>query len=207
MSKLRVAIYARVSKAEEGSQDPENQLMQLRQWCESGGHTIVKEYVERVSGTKGTEARQQLKALLSAAHRREFDLVLFWALDRFSREGMVKTIGYLERLTKAGVDFHSYTEEWLATDNELVRDILLAALAGLAKQEAVKISERTKVGLARARAAGKTLGRPSLDPSIEAKIIAAKKKDRSLSQRALAKQFGVSAQTVKKVLTAADMIK
>lgn len=207
MSKLRVAIYARVSKAEDGAQDPENQLRQLRDWCAAAGHTIVHEYVERGSGTKGTDSRQQLKALLNSAHRREFDLVLFWALDRFSREGMVKTVGYLERLTKSGVAFHSYTEEWLATDNELVSGILLAAIAGLAKQEAIKISERTKAGLDRARAAGKQLGRRSLDPSIEDAIIAAKKKDASLSQRALGRKFSVSAQTVAKVLRGANMIK
>ena len=50
------------------------------------------------------------------------------------------------------VSFHSYTEPHLATDNELVRNVLLALLASLAKVEAQKISERTKAGMARARA-------------------------------------------------------
>lgn len=201
MSKHRVAIYARVSKAEQGAQDPENQLAQLRQWCDAGGHTIVEEYVERGSGTKGTAARQQLKALFDAAHRREFDLVLFWALDRFSREGMVRTVEYLKRLDAAGVKFHSFTEEWLSSDNELARDILLAVMASLAKQEAVKISERTKAGLARARAAGKSLGRPSLDPAVATKIKKAKLKNPSVSLRELSRQFKVSRTTVKKVLS------
>jgi DNA invertase Pin-like site-specific DNA recombinase len=57
---------------------------------------------------------------------------------------------------------HSYTEPHICTDNEFVRDISLALLATLAKQEAKKISERTKAGLARARAQGKRLGRPSI---------------------------------------------
>jgi DNA invertase Pin-like site-specific DNA recombinase len=70
--------------------------------------------------------------------------VLFWALDRFTREGMVPTIMHLQRLAACGVGFHSYTEAHLATDNELVRNILLALLASLAKVEAQKISERTK---------------------------------------------------------------
>lgn len=207
MSKHRVAIYARVSKAEKGAQDPENQLAQLRQWCDAGGHTIVKEYVERGSGTKGTATRQQLKALLADAHRRGFDLVLFWALDRFSREGMVRTVEYLKKLDASGVKFHSYTEEWLSSDNELVRDILLAVMAGLAKQEAIKISERTKAGLERARAAGKTLGRPALDPKTVDAIKAARAKNPKVSERALSAEFGVSRGAVRRALKEGSVIK
>jgi Resolvase, N terminal domain len=76
----------------------------------------------------------------SAAARREFDLL---SLDRFSREGMAATIGHLQRLSTHGVGFHSFTEEHLSTDNELVRNILLATLASLAKLEREKISRRT----------------------------------------------------------------
>jgi Resolvase, N terminal domain len=59
----------------------------------------------------------------------------------------------------AATAFHSYSEPHLSTDNELVRDVLLALLASLAKLERQKISERTKAGLERARASGKRLGR------------------------------------------------
>jgi DNA invertase Pin-like site-specific DNA recombinase len=77
---------------------------------------------------------------------------LFWAPDRFSREGMAQTIAHLQRLTSYGVSFHSYSDPHLATDNELVRDVLLALLPSLAKVEAQKIAERTKAGMARASA-------------------------------------------------------
>jgi DNA invertase Pin-like site-specific DNA recombinase len=70
---------------------------------------------------------------------------------------MVPTIAHLQRLTQSGVAFHSYTEPLMSTDNELVRDIVLAVMASLAKQEAIRISERTKAGLARAIAKGKKL--------------------------------------------------
>jgi DNA invertase Pin-like site-specific DNA recombinase len=63
----------------------------------------------------------------------------------------------------SSVGFHSFTEAHLATDNELVRNILLALLASLAKVEREKISERTKAGMARARAKGKRIGRPPVD--------------------------------------------
>jgi DNA invertase Pin-like site-specific DNA recombinase len=154
---MRIAIYARVSTTDKG-QDPENQLRQLRQWCASAGHEIAHEYIDRESGRKGTDRRRQFAVLFEDAHKRKFDCVLFWALDRFTREGMQPTVMYLQRLASYGVGFHSYTEPHLATDSELVRDILLALLASLAKQEAKKISERTKAGLARARAQGKAPG-------------------------------------------------
>jgi DNA invertase Pin-like site-specific DNA recombinase len=84
---MRVAIYARVSTDEKG-QDPENQLRELRAWCASSGHTITQEYVEHESGRKGADKRKQFAALFDDAAKRKFDLVLFWALDRFSREGI-----------------------------------------------------------------------------------------------------------------------
>lgn len=154
----RVAIYARVSK-EDREQDPENQLLQLRSWCAAAGNQIVREYIDYTSGGKGPDKRPRLAAMMDEAHRRQFDLVLVWALDRLSREGMVPTIGHLQRLASYGVAFHSYTEPMLSTDNELVRDIVMAVMASLAKVERQKISERTKAGLQRAKAKGKRLGR------------------------------------------------
>jgi DNA invertase Pin-like site-specific DNA recombinase len=166
---MRIAIYARVSTDDKG-QDPENQLRQLRAWCASAGHEIAHEYIDHESGRKGTNGRKQFAALFEDAHKRRFDCVLFWALDRFSREGMVPTIMYLQRLSASGIAFHSYTEPHLVTDNELVRNTLLATLASLAKVEAQKISERTRAGMARARAQGKHIGRPSLSRKLREKI-------------------------------------
>jgi len=167
----RVAIYARVSTEDRG-QDPENQLAQLRVWCASAGHTIVGEYVDHASGSKGEAKRPRFAAMLDDAHKRKFDIVLCWALDRLSREGMVATVGYLQRLAAAGVAFHSYSEPALCSENEMVRDIVLAVMASLAKVERARISERTKAGLARTKAAGTRLGRPSLADGVRAQIAA-----------------------------------
>jgi DNA invertase Pin-like site-specific DNA recombinase len=158
----RVAIYARVSTEDKG-QDPENQLRHLRTWCARPGYVVTHEYVEHESGGKGTEYRKQLGQVFNDASRRAFDLLLVWSLDRFSREGMTATVVYLQRLSSYGVAFHSYSEEHLSTDNELVRNILLATLASLAKLEREKISQRTKAGLERARANGIRLGRPAFN--------------------------------------------
>jgi predicted site-specific integrase-resolvase len=120
-----VAIYARVSTDDKG-QTPDNQLLQLRAWCERMGHPVVREYVEHEKGGKGIEYRKQLAAMFAGAARREFDVLLVWSLDRFSREGMAATVAHLQRLASHGIAFRSFTEEHLSTENELVRNILLA---------------------------------------------------------------------------------
>src|SRR5262249_25536409 len=88
------------------------------------------------------------------------------------------------------------TEAHLSTDNELVGNILLAVMSSLAKVESQKIGERTRAGMARARAQGKHIGRPALDPALQRKI--SKRLGEGLSAYAIAKQLGISAHTVAK---------
>jgi DNA invertase Pin-like site-specific DNA recombinase len=167
---MRVAIYARVSTDDKG-QDPENQLRELRAWVVDSGHAITGEYVDYESGRKGADKRKQFASLFDDASKRKFYCVLlFWALDRFSREGMAQTILYLQRLSSYGIAFHSYSESHLATDNELVRNVLLALLSSLAKLEAQKISDRTKAGMMRAKAKGIRVGRPKLPVGLRHEI-------------------------------------
>ncbi len=192
---MRIAIYARVSTDDKG-QDPENQLRELRAWCANSGHVIIQEYVEYESGRKGADKRRQFAALLNDAAKRKFDCILFWALDRFSREGMAQTIAHLQRLWSYGVSFHSYTEPHLATDNELVRNILLALLSSLAKVEAQKISDRTKAGIARAKAKGIKIGRPRIGAELRQKI--AERAAKGDTPYAIAKAFGIDRHTAAK---------
>src|SRR5262245_4671470 len=185
---VRIAIYARVSTDDKG-QDPENQMRQLLQLFIYAGHTDVHEYVNHDSGRKNAKVRKQFAQLFEDAHKLKFDCVLFWALDRFTREGMTPTIGYLQRLASYGVSFHSYTEPHLSTDNELVGNILLAVMSSLAKVESQKIGERTRAGMERARVegtkSGKPIGRPKIDPALQRKI--AKQLGEGLSAYAVAK--------------------
>ena len=118
------------------------------------------------------------------------------ALDRFSREGMAQTIGYLQRLMSYAVTFHSYTEPHLATDNELVRNILLALLSSLAKVEAQKISERTKAGMARAKAKGIKIGRPRLGIEVRQQI--ARRVAKGEKPYSIAKALGIDRHTAAK---------
>lgn len=195
----RVAIYARVSTDDKG-QDPENQLRELRDWCANSGHSINGEFIDYESGRKGADRRKQFAALFDDAAKRKFDCVLFWALDRFSREGMTQTIMYLQRLASYGVAFHSYSEPHLATDNELVRNILLALLASLAKIEAQKISERTRAGMARAKSKGIRVGRPKLDAELRQKI--AHRAAKGETYYKIAKALGIDRHTAAKYSSA-----
>jgi DNA invertase Pin-like site-specific DNA recombinase len=97
--------------------------------------------------------------MFADADQHKFDLVLFWALDRFSREGTVRTLNYLEKLTATGVEWKSFTEGYLDSCG-IFKEAVLAILAVVAKQERVRLSERTLAGLEIARKAGRRGGRP-----------------------------------------------
>jgi DNA invertase Pin-like site-specific DNA recombinase len=150
------AIYARVSTKDR--QDAENQLRQLREFCASQGWTVCREYIDHASGKSDT-GRPEFQRLFEDAAQRKFDLVVFWALDRFSREGVLATLQYLQRLSGYGIGYRSFTEGYLDSCG-MFKDAVIGILAVVAKQERIRISERVQAGLHRARAAGRVGGRP-----------------------------------------------
>lgn len=154
----RVALYARVS-TKDGRQDTENQLIALREYCERQGWAVTAEYVDHETG--GTSKRPHFQQMFADARARRFDLVLFWSLDRLSREGVSATLNHLERLTASGVNWRSFTEEYLDSCG-MFKDAVLAILAVIAKQERVRRSERALAAVAKLRRQGRTehLGRP-----------------------------------------------
>jgi DNA invertase Pin-like site-specific DNA recombinase len=153
---MNVAIYARVSTKDKG-QEVRNQLEQLRSYCDKQGWHIVHEYIDQKSGKNGD--RDQFQRMMSHAYQREFDLVLFWSLDRFSREGSFETLQYLKKLDSHGVAFKSFTEQYL-DGTGIFKDAIIAILGALANQERVRLSERVHAGLERARKQGRVGGRP-----------------------------------------------
>jgi predicted site-specific integrase-resolvase len=107
---MNIALYARVSTRDKG-QDHENQLRELRAFVErkaSEDWTLAIEYVDKASAK--TADRPAFRKMLDAASRKEFDMVLFWSLDRFSREGVLETLQHLKALTSHGVEWFSYRE-------------------------------------------------------------------------------------------------
>lgn len=119
---------------------------------------ISEEFVDRASG--GSANRPEFQRMLGRVRQKHFDLILVWALDRFSREGMSSTLSYIKQLKTYNTGLKSLQESWLDTSQEGVGELLIAIFAWVAAEEKRKISERTKAALARKKAEGMKLGRP-----------------------------------------------
>jgi DNA invertase Pin-like site-specific DNA recombinase len=188
---VKIAMYARVST---DKQDTENQLLQLREFAAKQDWQIVAEYCDYESGSKAD--RVEFQRMFADASKRRFDLVLFWALDRLSREGVYATLQHLNRLESYGVGFRSFTESYFDSCG-VFKDAVIAIMATLAKQERVKRAERTKAGLAIARAKGKTLGRPKTIQATRADV--ARLRSVGRSYRDVARELGVSLRSVQRL--------
>jgi DNA invertase Pin-like site-specific DNA recombinase len=192
---MNVALYARVSTRDKG-QDTENQLAQLRSFAASQKWIVVHEYLDRTTGKHSD--REQFQRLFEDASRRKFDLVLFWSLDRFSREGVLETLHHLQRLAQYGVGYRSFTEQYLDSCG-IFKDAVLSILATIAKQEPVRISERVHAGLSKARKQGRVGGRPRLVLS-HAKVLALSQEGATI--REIADEMGVSPASIHRILKA-----
>jgi DNA invertase Pin-like site-specific DNA recombinase len=149
---MRAAMYARVSTLD---QEPENQLRELRRYAEARGWQAI-EYVDKgVSGAR--ESRPALDELVTAARRRRFDTLVVWRLDRLGRN-LRHLIMLLDELTAIGVGFVSLGEG-IDTSTPAGR-LQLHILGAIAEFERARIAERVRLGVARAKAQGKRLGRP-----------------------------------------------
>jgi DNA invertase Pin-like site-specific DNA recombinase len=190
-----VCLYARVSTRDKG-QDNENQLAQLREFCEKQGWHVVHVYTDRATGKNSD--RKEFRAMLEAAGRREFDAVVTWALDRLSREGVAQTFEHIKTLLGYGVQFISFTEPHFRTTGP-AGELMVAIAAWIAQQEHVRLSERTLAGLARARKQGRVGGRPRLVVN-RARI--AEMDAEGLTTREIAEELGISAASVCRLLKA-----
>jgi putative DNA-invertase from lambdoid prophage Rac len=196
---MRVAIYSRVSTAE---QTVENQLAQLRQFATSQGWEIAAEFCdEAISGSKGEKDRPAFRQMFEAASRRQFDVLLFWSLDRLSREGVLPTLTYLQRLTNYGIKWRSFTEQYIDSCG-VFADAVISIMAVIAKQENIRRSERTKAGLARVRASGKRLGPPRRLNGQHTAAIASLRAT-GCSGREIARRLSISEGSVRRLSAAA----
>jgi DNA invertase Pin-like site-specific DNA recombinase len=129
----------------------------LRDFAAKQGWEIVSEYIDQQSAKD--DDRAQFQQMFQDASQRRFDVLLFWSLDRLSREGVLETLQHLQRLTSCGVAWKSFTEQYLDSTG-IFREAVIGILAAIAKQESVRLAERTRAGLERVRREGKKLGRP-----------------------------------------------
>ena len=150
---MKVAIYARVSTEESTSkhQDPENQILPLQDYCRQQGWEVAGIFVDRFSGA--SRQRPQFQAMLQAAAMHKFGCIVVWKLDRFARS-MLDFCNTVQDLDRWGVRFVA-TSQGIDTDkaNPTSR-LLMHLLAAFAEFEHDLISERIRLGIAKAKAKG-----------------------------------------------------
>ena len=188
-----VAIYTRVS-GRSNKQDTANQSDVLRAWCQREGHDII-EYSDRMTGTRGD--RTALQQMFQDAAEGKFQMLLFWSLDRFSREGTLATLQHLQRLDRLGIVWRSHTESHLDTSNLILKDLLIGLISSLAKMEHARIQERLAAARARMKKEGRSWGRPKrvFDRNAVSEL-----RQQGLSIRQIASKLDVSTGTVQNVL-------
>jgi len=189
-----VAIYCRISTRDKG-QDFTNQLLALREFAAKQGWIIANEYIDQQSAKD--DDRPAFRQMFEDASKRRFDVLLFWSLDRLSREGVLETLQHLQRLTSYGVAWRSFTEQYLDSTG-IFREAVIGILAAIAKQERVRLGERTRAGLERVRSEGKRLGRPTAEVDAAA-IRALRASGASWSE--IARKTGLARATCQKVLS------
>lgn len=104
---------------------------------------------------------------------------------------------HLQFLEGNGVHFKSYTERYIDSTG-IFKDVIISLLATLARQERIRLPERVRAGLERARKEGFIGGRPTIDKVKVANI--RKLKEQGLSDRKIGKQLGISPRTVTKYI-------
>lgn len=149
---MKAVIYARCS-TNETKQDVSNQITPLKKLAEALNFNITEEYIDYASG--GDSNRPQFQRMLNDAKVHKFDIVLIWALDRFSREGILNTLSYLKMLKQSNVALKSLQESWLDTRDEGMSELLIAIFSWVASQERKRLRERIKAGIKKNEQVGK----------------------------------------------------
>jgi DNA invertase Pin-like site-specific DNA recombinase len=188
---MRVAIYARVSTANNG-QDPTMQTRELEQFAQARGWQVIGCYVDTVSGSK--DRRPELDRLMADAHRRRFDVVAVWKFDRFARS-VSHLLRALETFNALGIAFASLTEQVDTTTP--AGKMVFTVLGAVAELERSLIVERVRAGLRNARAKGRKLGRPRM--ILDAPKIA-RLRAQGRTVREIATELGYSRSLVHKTL-------
>jgi len=191
--RAKVALYARVST---DGQTTENQLQELRKVADRNGWQIIQEFVDHgISGAKGRDQRPAFDEMCKGVIRKEFDLVMAWSVDRLGRS-LQHLVTFIDELHSKKVDLFLHRQ---GIDTTTPAGKMMFQMLGVfAEFERAMIKERINAGLARARAQGKTLGRPKVSLQVENKI----RKLRSTGKgiRKIASELEVGVSTVKRVV-------
>lgn len=152
----RVAIYIRVStldQAKEGySLDAQEKT--LKKWCIDRKYKIFDLYADEGISGKDIEHRPNMNRLLKDAKERKFDIVLFWALSRFTRSvsDLYNTMG---KFQEWDIDMISYTEAF-DTSTSMGR-AMIGIIGVFAQLERELTGERVSAALAERASQGKRM--------------------------------------------------
>lgn len=146
---MRAAIYLRVSS---DRQDAANQELQVRALCTARGYTVNPRHEFRVTERGDAEKNPTKDACREAARRGEIDVIVVWALDRWTRGGVADLISDVGRLRGWGAALVSIQEPWADTTDDGTGELMLAIAGWMAKQEKRRLAERNRATAQRLRA-------------------------------------------------------
>lgn len=203
----KAAIYLRVSTEE---QDEANQRSACERFVEARGWELARVYRDRLSGYREEVERPEYDACKQDAYRGEFQHVVVWAVDRWTRRGPVAFLQDLNEFNAWGVQFHSVQESWLEQLNvegefgRILRDFLAQIVALQAKMESARHSERVRAAYRRMKQEGdlRGWGRPAIE--LDPQAVGAKYRELG-SLRKTARHFGVSHESVRRVLSRSQL--
>jgi DNA invertase Pin-like site-specific DNA recombinase len=188
---MRAALYLRVST---DGQTCENQERELRASAARMGHEVVAVYRDDgISGARGRDRRPGFDALHRDIARRKFELVMAWSVCRLGRS-LRDLLSLLEDMRAKNVDLY-LEKQGLDTSTPSGR-LMFQMVGAFSEFEREMIRERVVTGMKRARADGKHVGRPKMDPAKREAIIRALGKPNRPGVRAIARQFRVSPTTI-----------
>ena len=191
----RVALYCRVSTSTK-DQTTENQLRELKSYCDRMGYEVVKIYEDEVSGAKSRESRPAYSELCKDAFLKRFDTIIGWDVSRFSRS-LKEFVHFLSDMDERGIGVIA-VKNGLDTSSSSGR-MMMKLIGVLEEWNREMLIERTNAGLARTVANGTKLGRKSvLTPSIRRKILDLKENGSSI--RTIAGEVGVNRGAVQRFL-------
>ncbi len=196
--KYVIGIYARVSTKDK-DQNPENQLLKLREFCQKNGWEY-KEYIDYASGRDPN--RPQLKQILDDLASNKIDGIAVVRLDRFGRSvtQILKNLELIKEKNKIFIAIDQNISINYHSDSAL-NDFLITILSAVAQLESELISERVKDGIERAKKQGKRIGRKSVLEKKNISIEDLKKlRDQGYSYRQIAMKVGIKASTIYKLL-------
>lgn len=197
---MRAALYLRVSTVD---QDLEHQRRELVAEVARRGWELADTYAEKVSGV--SSRRPELERMMHDAAMSRFRVVFVWSVDRLGRS-MLEVLNVVEELRKHGVAFVSLRQPALDSSGATGK-IVLAVMAGVAELERELIRQRTRAGLATARARGKRLGRPTALKTVTPEQVRHLLSLNSGAVARTARQLGVSVSTVQRAARAATASK